>query len=318
MSSPPQKKTLLLKRIRLDGGTQSRAVIDDDVVAEYAEVYADEQNDPPMPPVTVFWDKSDFWLADGFQRVSALKSLGRDRVEALVISGTLRDAILFSVGANVSHGLRRTNADKRKAVTTLLEDEEWGQWSNREIASECKVGEKLVRTLRKDLTAASRSMDEATDDSTLPSNDNPQSEERTYIHHKTGKPTKMKTTNIGHSKKPGKKTKPSKKTSIKTVECEPMELETIPLLKNDPRKSAQMLVDRVGSDYLDDFVDELNIIHKVTEEFQPVKCMGRYLKQTRLRLSHDPDFGALAIVNAIGKEYAKELSVSLINHINQE
>ena len=67
MSKPPQQKTLRLDRIRLDGGTQSREVINDDVVAEYAEVYADEQADPPMPPVTVFWDKSNLWLVDGFQ-----------------------------------------------------------------------------------------------------------------------------------------------------------------------------------------------------------------------------------------------------------
>jgi hypothetical protein len=29
--------------------------------------------------------------------------------------------------ANAAHGQRRTNADKRKAVITLLEDAEWGR-----------------------------------------------------------------------------------------------------------------------------------------------------------------------------------------------
>ena len=37
--------------------------------------------------------------------------------------GGLRDAILFSVGANAAHGLRRTNADKRRTVLLLWEDE---------------------------------------------------------------------------------------------------------------------------------------------------------------------------------------------------
>jgi len=34
------------------------------------------------------------------------------------------DAVFNSVGANAEHGLRRTNADKRRAVLTLLNDDE--------------------------------------------------------------------------------------------------------------------------------------------------------------------------------------------------
>ncbi|MCJ2017151.1 hypothetical protein MKK84_06900 [Methylobacterium sp. E-065] len=69
--------------------------------------------------------------------------------------GGLRDAILHSAGANFDHGLRRTNADKRRAVWILLEEElvsinpETGDpWSNREIARRCAVDEGLVRKLR--------------------------------------------------------------------------------------------------------------------------------------------------------------------------
>ena len=38
--------------------------------------------------------------------------------------GTQRDAILWSISANATHGLRRTNEDKRRAVTRLLQDPE--------------------------------------------------------------------------------------------------------------------------------------------------------------------------------------------------
>jgi len=51
-------------------------------------------------------------------------------LEINIINGTQRDAILHSVGANATHGLRRSNQDKRKAVVTLLEDNEWCQWSD--------------------------------------------------------------------------------------------------------------------------------------------------------------------------------------------
>ena len=59
--------------------------------------------------------------------------------------------MLFSLGVNATHGLRRSNADKRKAVMTLLEDSEWSQWSNREVARRCGVNEKTVRNLRESI-----------------------------------------------------------------------------------------------------------------------------------------------------------------------
>jgi hypothetical protein len=45
----------------------------------------------------------------------------------------------------------RTNEDKRRAVMTLLGDEEWSQWSNREIARRCGVHHDLVGSLRSSL-----------------------------------------------------------------------------------------------------------------------------------------------------------------------
>lgn len=54
------------------------------------------------------------------------------------------DAILFSAGANAAHGYPRTNQDKRNDVLRLLNDEEWGQWSDREIARACVVSPDTV------------------------------------------------------------------------------------------------------------------------------------------------------------------------------
>ncbi len=56
-----------------------------------------------------------------------------------VRQGARRDAIIFSVGANTSQNLRRTNDDKRRAVIVLLNDPEWSSWSNCEIARQCAV-----------------------------------------------------------------------------------------------------------------------------------------------------------------------------------
>ena len=60
-----------------------------------------------------------------------------------VRAGTRRDAILFAVGANGDHGLRRTNEDKRRSVLVLLRDEEWGAKSDRWIATQAGVSNRL-------------------------------------------------------------------------------------------------------------------------------------------------------------------------------
>ncbi|ODT59410.1 MAG: hypothetical protein ABS73_09840 [Paracoccus sp. SCN 68-21] len=106
-----------------------------------------------FPPVIVYFDGKDYWLADGFHRVAAWARIGRTEIPTDIRQGDRRRAILHSVAANSAHGLRRTNDDKRRAVLTLLEDDEWGQWSNREIARRCAVSEGLVRSLRDPICA---------------------------------------------------------------------------------------------------------------------------------------------------------------------
>ncbi len=140
---------LALEVLRLDGGTQPREKLDEVTIAEYAE--AMERGDE-FPPLTVFYDGEAYWLADGFHRYHAAKATGQAEMACDVRQGTRRDAVLHSVGVNAEHGLRRTNADKRRAVMTLLRDPEWGKWSDREIARKCKVSAPFVAKLRKELS----------------------------------------------------------------------------------------------------------------------------------------------------------------------
>lgn len=140
----PKIITLHPNHIRIDGGTQSREQINEDTVADYAEAMS---SDAEFPPCIVFYDGSSNWLADGFHRYfGAVKAKKRLVVEQR--EGTRRDAILYSVGANATHGLRRTNADKRKAVLTLLEDADWGTRSDNWIAQQCGVSHPFVGSLR--------------------------------------------------------------------------------------------------------------------------------------------------------------------------
>jgi hypothetical protein len=139
---------LPINQVMLDGGTQARIQINFTVVAEYAEAM---QEGAIFPPIIVFYDGTKYWLADGFHRTRAAIDVGRKTIEAKIIEGSRRDAILYSIQANAEHGLRRSQEDKRQAVLALLKDDEWSQWSNQEIAKRCKVSPPLVAKLRSTL-----------------------------------------------------------------------------------------------------------------------------------------------------------------------
>lgn len=141
-------KTVNIQAIVIDKGTQSRAQISEDTVTDYAEAM---QAGDTFPPVTVYHDGVDYYLADGFHRLHAAKRLGKASIQAEVKTGTLRDAILFSLGANDKHGLRRSNADKRKCVRTLLEDFEWGELTVNEMARICAVSPQLVLAVKQEM-----------------------------------------------------------------------------------------------------------------------------------------------------------------------
>jgi len=141
---------LELSAIRTDGGTQPRAELNQELIEEYATAM---NAGAAFPPVTVFYDGTHYWLADGFHRVKAASKIGASKIAVDVHQGTLRYAVLHSVGVNATHGLRRSNDDKRRAVATLLYDGEWSQWSDREIARHAGVSDRFVNNLSKELTA---------------------------------------------------------------------------------------------------------------------------------------------------------------------
>lgn len=76
----------------------------------------------------------------------AAQNVGKSRVEALVTVGTWKDAMRAACGANASHGLRRTNADKRKATEIALR--EFPDETIRAIAEMVGVSHTYVQNLR--------------------------------------------------------------------------------------------------------------------------------------------------------------------------
>jgi len=138
-----------IDKITRDRQCQPRSYLIPDVIDQYAEAMAEGAI---FPPVVVFHEGDTYWLADGFHRVAAAEQAGLDGVRCEIQEGTIRDAMLYSVGANATHGLRRTNQDKRQAVETLIEDPEWSKWSNVKIAETCAVHQSFVARMRESLS----------------------------------------------------------------------------------------------------------------------------------------------------------------------
>ena len=143
---------LELVKIRIDGGTQPRAELLIEVMKDYAERM---QAGVKFPAIIVFFDGKEYWLADGFHRIGAhLRAFGEDTpIEAEVIQGTQSDAQWYSYGVNKTHGLRRTNPDKERAVRAALQHPKGAGSSNYQIAEHCGVSEFMVRKHRKASTA---------------------------------------------------------------------------------------------------------------------------------------------------------------------
>jgi uncharacterized ParB-like nuclease family protein len=139
-------KIMNIGALVMDERLQSRTEINEGTVSEYAEAILEGAD---FPPVLVYFDGISYYLTDGYHRLLAHKRAEKVSILCNVVQGTLRDAVFHSTGVNSAHGMRRTYADKRKAVMTLLDDFEWEGMSNGQISKHCHVSPTFVSDLRK-------------------------------------------------------------------------------------------------------------------------------------------------------------------------
>ena len=243
-------ESLKLKNLKINGGTQPRDAISNQTVDEYAEAM---RNGEAFPPVVVYHDGASYWLVDGFHRYHAHRRTNKDAIQADIREGTLRDAVLYSLSVNVDHGLRRTNADKRKAVTTMLinelvaVDEDGKPWSDRAIAKQCAVHHSFVSRTRGSLS---------------PSDSENSSKPRAYTT-KHGSKAVMKTARIGRKRKPGGMARNAMKpvlghsTHVKKTALE---------LPHDPHWAAKGLLSAFGAEFARALITELTNCLKGTHQ----------------------------------------------------
>mgnify|MGYP001284267853 CR=1 FL=1 len=141
---------MVTKLVKIEDITVDHAVnvsrpegLDLTVLAQYAEALDNGAN---FPPIVVFDDGAKKWLASGFHRLEAAKSIGWAEFEAEVRTGDKTQAIRHACSDNAEHGKQRTNQGKRQQVEQMLKLE--GEWSDRQIARWCQVSNRFVSNLR--------------------------------------------------------------------------------------------------------------------------------------------------------------------------
>jgi hypothetical protein len=141
--------TLPLSKLRTDGGTQPRAALDLKVIEAYTEAM---EAGAKFPPVDVFFDGTEYWLADGFHRERATFDTGADEIGCNIHQGTVEDAKWFSYAANKTNGLYRSNEDKQRAVKAALGHPKGAGMSDVQIARHVGVSNHCVSDWRAKLT----------------------------------------------------------------------------------------------------------------------------------------------------------------------
>jgi len=137
-----------LTEITVDSSLQGRCKLNQEVIDEYSEALREGIK---LPAIKVFRIGSRYYLVDGWHRYFAHKKAGLADIEVEVIDGNMREATLYAIGANDDHGLRRNNEDKRKAVMMLLDDVEWSEWNDSEIAKASRVSRMTVSRIKSSL-----------------------------------------------------------------------------------------------------------------------------------------------------------------------
>jgi hypothetical protein len=134
--------TIPIEQVNCDPEVLPRDKLNQDAVQEYFEFLQVDKN--LFPRLHVVATDGEFLLVDGHHRLEAAKRAGLKEVGCFVHPGDRRRALLLSSSANIRNGLGRTPEDKRRAVMKLLNDPEWREWSDRQIAWYCGVSQPFV------------------------------------------------------------------------------------------------------------------------------------------------------------------------------
>ncbi len=136
---------LNLNEIIVDAAIQVRVGgLDNDTLEAYVAVL---ENGGELPPIIVFRDDAgEHYLADGFHRYAAHEQVGKAIIKAFVRDGNRDQALDFAEGANLEHGLKLSNEDKKNILFRRLarKGHPWLTLSNGQLAQALGVSKMSI------------------------------------------------------------------------------------------------------------------------------------------------------------------------------
>lgn len=138
-------QALSVDLLQTDADTQNRSAINEDAAGDYADLITESDGKWPFPPLDVFHDDAEYFVSDGFHRLLGAKQAERGSVPCIVHKGTARDARIFGMTANDTHGLRLSRAERRENVEWLLDN--GGKMTQKAVAEKAGVTTRTVKMI---------------------------------------------------------------------------------------------------------------------------------------------------------------------------
>jgi hypothetical protein len=141
-----------LGKIRIDPALQSRAEMNRAAISDYS---AEVKSGHILEPIALYGNEPDgYHCGDGFHRYAAAMLAGLTALPAYCWPGGADAAFERSLRSNHLHGVRRTNADKRRCVVNALSFYAKFDLSNNRIAEICGVSDMMVAAVKRDIARA--------------------------------------------------------------------------------------------------------------------------------------------------------------------
>ena len=152
-------KLVYLNEIDIENSPKVRAQLNEEVAADYGNLIKAKVK---LPNPVLFQQEGDkyFFLADGLHRITGAKIIGDKTMVCEIRKGGFEEALTYALTCNTTHGLRRTQADKKRSVEAALA--QWPKLSDTELGKRAQVDHKTVAAYRKAMEGDGKIQESAT------------------------------------------------------------------------------------------------------------------------------------------------------------
>jgi len=146
-------KLIFINDIDIENSPKVRAQLNEEVANDYGQALKAKAN---LPAPILYQGKGEkhFLIGDGLHRVTGAKAVGIKTLLCEVREGGFEEALTYALTCNTTHGLRRSQADKKRVVEAALA--QWPKLSDTELAKRTHVDHKTVASYRKGMEGEGR------------------------------------------------------------------------------------------------------------------------------------------------------------------